>query len=149
MYRRYINKFIIYLSIYNGLSVPLSHLLTTACHCCRFAAVGPAGRRYRSIAFTAAAAARPSAAVASSATSSSDVGSWQRGFVVRCPCNRLVPEVSPSTTRWHCCVVVCGWHHTPIRSALLSASWETQVERRLSQALRPPSASVLVSCVLR
>ena len=67
------------------LSVRLSHLVTTR-HCYRFAAVGPAARRYRSIdaqlVVSSCAAARHAAANAESTTLSADVGSWLRTFFI-------------------------------------------------------------------
>jgi len=57
-------------------SVRQSYLSTAACRCGGFAAVGPAGMRYRSMAAAAgAAAARRSGANASSVTLSADGGS--------------------------------------------------------------------------
>ena len=61
-------------SVYLSVCLSQSYLSIAACRCSGFAAVRPAGRRYRSIA--PAAAARRSAANASSVTLSADVGSW-------------------------------------------------------------------------
>ena len=58
-------------------SVCLSHLSAAARRCGGFAAAGPADSRYRSIA-SGAAAARRTAANASSDALSADVGSWTR-----------------------------------------------------------------------